>query len=73
MYRCSTISPTSNNYKSLMEMKKQLFPFSLSDVISNASFLSDLINDQNFIIFLGLGVSGFELSFTNVNILETCF
>ena len=47
-------------------------PFSLSDVIPYASFLSDLINDQNFLIFSGLGVSGSELSFSNVNILETC-
>ena len=48
-------------------------PFSLSDVIPYASFLSDLTNDQNFLIFSGLGVSGSELSFSNVNILETCF
>ena len=33
-------------------------PFSVSDVIPYASFLSDLINDQNFLIFSGLGVSG---------------
>ena len=46
-------------------------PFSLSDVIPYASFLSDLTNDQNFLIFSGLGVSGSELSFSNVNILET--
>ena len=32
-------------------------PFSLSDVIPYASFLSDLTNDQNFLIFSGLGVS----------------
>ena len=38
-------------------------PFSLSDVITNAFFL----NDQNFLIFSGLGVSGSELSFSNVN------
>ena len=48
-------------------------PFSLSDVIPYASFLSDLANDQNFLIFSGLGVSGSELSFLNVNILETYF
>ena len=48
-------------------------PFSLSDVIPCVSFLSDLINDQNFLIYSGLGVSGSELSFSNVNILETCF
>ena len=48
-------------------------PFSQSDVISNASFLRYLINDQNFLIFTGLGVSGSELSFSNVNILETFF
>ena len=48
-------------------------PFSLSDVIPNSSFLRDLINDQNYLIFSGLGVSGSELSFTNVNILETYF
>ena len=48
-------------------------PFSQSDVISNASFLRYLINDQNFLIFSGLGVSGSELSFSNVNILETFF
>ena len=49
-------------------------PFSLNDVIPYyASFLSDLTNDQNFLIFSGLGVSGSELSFSNVNILETCF
>ena len=36
-------------------------------------FLSDLINDQNFLIFSGLGVSGSELSFSNVTILRTCF
>ena len=48
--------------------------FSLSDVIPNASFLWHLINDQNFLIFSGLGwVSGSELSFSNVNILETYF
>ena len=29
--------------------------FSLSDVIPNASFLRDLMNDQNFLIFSGLG------------------
>ena len=44
-------------------------PFSLSDVIPYASFLSDLTNDQNFLIFSGLGVSGSELSFSKVNIL----
>ena len=44
-------------------------PFSLSDVIPYAS----LTNDQNFLIFSGLGVSGSELSFSNVNILETYF
>ena len=49
-------------------------PFSLSDVIPYASkFLSDLTNDQNFLIFSGLGVSVSELSFSNVNILETYF
>ena len=48
-------------------------PFSLSDVIPYASFLSDLTNDQNFLIFSGLGVLGSELSFSNVNILETYF
>ena len=48
-------------------------PFSLSDVIPNASFLRNLINDQNFLIFSGLGVSGSELSFSNVNTLEKCF
>ena len=48
-------------------------PFSLSDVIPYASFLSDLTNDQNFLIFSGFGVSGSELSFSNVNILETYF
>ena len=42
--------------------------FSLNDVIPNASFLSDLIYDQNFLIFSGLGVSGSELSFSKVNI-----
>ena len=47
--------------------------FSLSDVIPNASFLRDLIDDQNFLIFSGLGVSGSELLFSNVNILETYF
>ena len=47
-------------------------PFSLSDVIPSVCYLSDLINDQNFLIFSGLGVSGSELSFLNVNILETC-
>ena len=31
--------------------------FCLSDVISNVSYLSDLINDQNFLIFSGLGLS----------------
>ena len=41
-------------------------PFSLSGVIPNASFLSDLINDQNFLIFSGFGVSGSKLSFSNV-------
>ena len=45
-------------------------PFSLSDVIPNESFLRDLINDQNFLIFSGLGVSGSELPFSNVNILS---
>ena len=30
--------------------------FSLSDVIPNASFLRDLINDQNLLIFSGSGV-----------------
>ena len=47
--------------------------FSLSDVIPNASFLRDLINDQNFLIFSGLGVSGSELSFSKANILEMYF
>ena len=47
--------------------------FSLSDAIPNASFLRDLTNDQNFFIFSGLGVSGSELSFSNLNILETYF
>ena len=42
-------------------------PFSLSDVIPNASF------DQTFFIFSGLGVSGSQLSFSNVNIWETYF
>ena len=44
-------------------------PLSLSDVIPYAS----LTNDQNFLIFSGLVVSGSELSFSNVNILETYF
>ena len=44
-------------------------PFSLSDVIPYAS----LTNDQNFLIFSGLGVSGSELSFSNVNIFEMYF
>ena len=48
-------------------------PFSLSDAIPNASFLRDLTNDKNFFIYSGLGVSGSELSFSNVNILETYF
>ena len=47
--------------------------FSLSDVITYASFLSDLTNDQNFLIFSGFGESGSELSFSNVNILEAYF
>ena len=48
-------------------------PFSLGDAIPYASFLRDLTNDQNFFVFSGLGVSGSELSFSNVNILETYF
>ena len=48
-------------------------PFPLSDVVPNVSFLSDLINDHNFLIFSGLGVLGYELSFSNVKILETYF
>ena len=43
---------------------------SLSNVVPNTSFLSDLISDKNFLI---LGVLGTELSFSNVNLLETCF
>ena len=48
-------------------------PFSLSDVIPNASFFNDLTNDQNFLIFPLLFESGSEGSFSNVKILETCF
>ena len=33
-------------------------PFSLSDVISSTSCLRDSINDQNVLIFSGLGVTG---------------
>ena len=47
-------------------------PFSLSDVIPNASFFNDLTNDQNFLIFPLLFESGSEGSFSNVKILETC-
>ena len=47
-------------------------PFSLSDVILNASFFNDLTNDQNFLIFPLLFESGSEESFSNVKILETC-
>ena len=43
---------------------------SLSDVVPNTSFLSDLVSDKNFLI---LGVSGSELSFSDINILQTCF
>ena len=32
--------------------------------------LNDLINDHNFVIFSGLGVSESELSFSTVNILR---
>ena len=46
--------------------------FSLSDVILDVSFFSDLTNDQNFLIFPLLFESGFEGSFSNVKILETC-
>ena len=48
-------------------------PFSLSEVIPNPTFLNDLIIDQNFLIFLGLGESGSELLLSNVNISETYF
>ena len=48
-------------------------PILLIDVITNTSFLSDLINDQNSLNFSVLGASGSELSFSNVNTLETCF
>ena len=47
-------------------------PFSLSDVIPNASFFNDLTNVQNFLIFPLLFESGSEGSFSNVKILETC-
>ena len=47
-------------------------PFSLSDVIPNASFFNDLTNDQNFLIFPLLFELGSEWSFSNVKILETC-
>ena len=40
-------------------------PFSLSDVIPNASFFNDLTNDQNFLIFPLLFESGSEGSFSN--------
>ena len=48
-------------------------PFSLSDVIPNASFFNDLTNDQNFLAFQFLFDSESEGSFSNVKILETCF
>ena len=48
-------------------------PFTLSDVIPNASFFNDLTNYQNFLIFPLLLESGSERSFSNVKILETCF
>ena len=47
-------------------------PFSLSDVIPNASFFNDLTNDQNFLIFPLLFELGSEGLFLNVKILETC-
>ena len=50
-------------------------PFSLSEVIPNASFLRDLTNDQNFFtfsFFLGQSGSGLSVSKEN-NILEICF
>ena len=49
-------------------------PFSLSEVIPNASFLRDLTNDQNFFTFsVFLGQSGSGLSVSKENILEICF
>ena len=46
-------------------------PFSLSEVIPNASFLRDLTNDQNFFTFsFFLGQSGSGLSVSKENILE---
>ena len=59
--------------KSAFPLHQSRIPISLSDLIPNASFLRDLINDQNFVIFSGLGVLGSELSFSNVNILEKYF
>ena len=49
-------------------------PFSLSEVIPNASFLRDLKNDQNFFTFsFFLGQSGSVLFVSKENILEICF
>ena len=56
---------------SLYPPLKIRIPFSLSEVIPNASFLSDLTNDQNLLIFSCLGKSVSALSFSNVNILES--
>ena len=65
------------DWKCLLQMSAFYFasvlriPFSRSDDIPSASFLRDLINDQNFLIFSGMGLSGSELLFSNVSILET--
>ena len=49
-------------------------PFSISEVIPNASFLRDLTNDQNFFTFsFFLRQSGSGLSVSKENILEICF
>ena len=49
-------------------------PFSLSEVIPNASFLRDLTNGQNFFAFYFFrGQSGLALSVPKEKILEICF
>ena len=49
-------------------------PFSLSEVIPDASFLRDLTNDQNLLHFsFFLGQSGSLSSVSKEKILEICF
>ena len=47
--------------------------FKISFSLPNASFLSDLTNDQHFLMFPLLFETGSEELFLNVKILETCF